>query len=137
MGEYADYLIDEMMDADFSPFTGREPKKKGGKPPAKFYNNRKRGFDSQGKLVKEQHKPKPRRSKEEERVHAREYPGAHTPAHLLRDYPEELFDLGSFPKGKPRDIPSHELTPKRVLRPALPEPGPLWEDLANSGDAPF
>lgn len=108
MGEIADDCYDRAMDElyerdQFSPFTGRQPKgRKGKRPPANYYNQQKRGFDDQGKIVKHQGKPKTRPGKMSDETRAIEYPGKETPAHLLRDYPKETFDMGFFKVAKPR-----------------------------------
>lgn len=137
MGEIADDLIDRAMDELFemdyfddgySPFTGRVPNRKSKKPPANFYDNRKRGFKD-GKLVPKPGKPKPRRTPEEEKVHAREYPGAHTDPALLPDYDPNLFNMSHFPTMKPRRVPEPNPRP-RVLRPAD------WNELVDD-EAPF
>lgn len=137
MGDIADDLIDRAMDEfcdmdyfddGYSPFTGRMPNRKSRKPPAKFYDNRDRGFVN-GKLVPRQDKPKPRRTPEEQAIHAREFPGAHTDPALLPDYPPELFDMSHFPKRKPWNV-SQEKPVIRQLRPALD----AW---STDDEAPF
>lgn len=116
MGEIADYMIEQMMDEGYSPFSGREPKKKGGRPPAKFYDQRARGT-----LQPKQGKAKPRRTAEEEAIHAREYPGAHTDPALIPKYEEKTFDMSFFPKQKARIVTSEQ---------------PSWNDLSNE-ESPF
>lgn len=128
MGEIADDHIDRMFDddyGDYSPFSGREPRRKSGRPPAKFYDQRDRGFDASGHMLPKPGKAKPRRTKEEEAVHAREYPGAHTDPALIPKYEEKTFDMGFFPKQK-----------ARIVQPE-PEPQQSWTDLCDTEDAPF
>lgn len=125
MGEIADDLIDRMwgddnFDDGYSPFTGRMPSRKKGKPPAKFYDQRARGFDANGSMLPKPGKAKPRRSAKEEAVHAREYPGAHTDPTLIPVYEEKLFDMSFFPKIKPKAV----------------TPTPQWDGLFEE-EAPF
>lgn len=134
MGEIADDPIErgfdmlDDIDDGYSPFTGRVPNRKSKKPPAKFYDNRERGFKD-GKLVPKPGKPKPRRTPKEEAIHAREYPGAHTDPKLLPDYDPSLFDMSHFPTKKPWKV-NQEKPVIRELRPALD----AW---STDDEAPF
>lgn len=104
MGEYADYLIDQMLDEGYSPFSGRQPKGRKDKiPPDRFYKIR------GAKKKKSTHDPKIAQTL------AHEIPGKNTDPKLLRDYPEETFDMSFFP--------------------TLPKPKNAWD--INEDEAPF
>ena len=84
MGEYTDYEIDRMLDAGYSPFSGREPKGRRDKvPPNNFYKGKtqKKGA-KKGKKV----------------PLVVQYPSKSTDPALPPEYPEKLFDMSFFPK---------------------------------------